>query len=80
MKKRSSYVTAKVSTEEHATIREFAASFNEPMADVMRQLLLWAIENAPVATKTVRVLNLNGKNEMYIDGSRKLRGRKPKKV
>ena len=73
-------MTAKVRPEEHATNRDYAASFNEPMADVMRQLLLWAIENAPVATKTVRVLNLNGKNEMYIDGSRKLRGRKPKKV
>ena len=68
-------VTAGVTKQESTEIREYCSQFEVRMRDVLRELILWAMKNAPVKTQTVLMLD-----EKAIDqprNNRPLHGVKP---
>ena len=73
--KRTISVTAGVTKQESTEIREYCSQFEVRMRDVLRELILWAIKNAPTRTQPVLVLD-----DKAIDpprNDRTLRGVKP---
>ena len=78
--KTNNTIYAKVTMKEHERLREYAQGFALPMGELMRQLLLWAVENVPTESTTVRTLNINGNVIREEAKPRTLRGRTPKKV
>jgi hypothetical protein len=68
-------VTAGVTKEESTLIREYCSQFEVRMRDVLRELILWAIKNAPTKTRVVLMLDEKAIDQPCND--RTLRGVKP---
>ena len=72
-------VTAGVSMEESTEIRDYCAQFDTRMRDVLRELILWAMKNAPIKEVTTvrRTLLLDDKALECSENGRILRGIQP---
>jgi len=68
-------VTAGVTKQESTEIREYCSQFEVRMRDVLRELILWAMKNAP--TRNQKVLMLGNKAIDQPCNDRTLRGVKP---
>jgi hypothetical protein len=68
-------VTAGVTKQESTEIREYCSQFEVRMRDVLRELILWAMKNAP--TRSQKVLMLGNKAIDQPCNDRTLRGVKP---
>ena len=69
-------VTAKVNKEESDAIRDFCSQFDTSMGDLLRELIFYAIENAPITFKSP-VLDLDGQKFPMKEDHRELRGVRP---
>lgn len=72
-------VTAGVSMKESTAIRAYCEQFDLRMRDVLRELILWAMKNAPIREETTvrRTLVLDNKALVCSQNGRTLRGIQP---
>ena len=75
-KNRTITVTAKVNKEESELIRDFCSQFDRPMGDMVRELIFYAIENAPIKNETP-ILVLDDLRIPFNVDNRNLRGVRP---
>lgn len=69
-------VTAAVNKQESDTIREFCSQFEMNMGDLVRELVFYAIENAPIKNETP-ILVLDDLRIPFNVDNRNLRGVRP---
>lgn len=75
-KSRTISVTAKVNKNESEIIREFCSQFDWTMGDLLRELIFFAIDAAPIKNETP-ILMLAERRIPFRDDLRNLRGVKP---
>ena len=72
-----STVTARVTHEEHRQIREYCSQFNINMGDMLRDMIMYVIDNVPLKEEKVVVFDLGGRAIRSSKNSRPLRGVPP---
>lgn len=75
-KSRAITVTAKVNKNESDLIRDFCSQFEMNMGDLVRELIFYAIENAPIKNETP-ILVLDDLRIPFSVDNRNLRGVRP---
>lgn len=74
---KSSTVTARVTHEEHRKIREYCSQFSIPMQDMLRDMIMYVIDNVPLRKEEVVVFDLGDRTVRSSKNSRPLRGITP---
>ena len=72
-----STVTARVTHEEHRLIREYCSQFNINMGDMLRDMIMYVIENVPLKEEKVVVFDLGDRVVRSSKESRPMRGVPP---
>ena len=75
-KNRTVSVTARVNKSESEMIREFCSQFDWNMADLLRELIFFAMDTAPIKNETP-ILVLEDRRIPFRDELRTLRGCRP---